>query len=526
MKKPINLRHLNNHASQFLLARSIQHTVWVAAVTAAVIGCGARVDKGNTGSETHWLDECKRDAECGAESCLCESCTRGCTTDADCRIGNVAAKCVANADLKQASTCDTDTPSRVCAAPSAITTAVTLPSGDAASTAAPDPSGDAAVPAPSEMSMVELPSNPKICDGSDAIRLVVHRYIDGLFSGPSLFTGANGTRFLAIDGHCNFWISTELGIVREGTLLDTTPLAAYETTTYGKLGNFSDFRPMYACQEGYPTVLWDPSGVTADTCGLQEPTPPAGWVEAFIHADELMQALAAVGELSRGPLRVIFDREENTNEATTWPLALDLAAVIPKAPLANQDYWAPDAGFLFKPGEDAEALRTARNSTNFSSAVFLLPLDAGAAPSVVGHMRDELPLRVKTALDYAGSLANSTDACIRPEDPAWACTDDSDCCGGLHCCTDCGDRSGLCVDDPDPCATCLENGGNWMPRLGTGCAAECPNDIECFSDACPAACAPDNCGGCFNESECWVAGCDWSNAGGSINETCRAFTSL
>ena len=56
------------------------------------------------------------------------------------------------------------------------------------------------------------------------------------------------------------------------------------------------------------------------------------------------------------------------------------------------------------------------------------------------------------------------------------------------------------------CQECLNDGGTWqVDECTSNCALQ---DISCFRDTCPPACSED-CSGCFSESECNNAGCEW-----------------
>jgi hypothetical protein len=58
----------------------------------AVTSCG-RTDNGGGDSNTHWLEVCETDAECGALDCLCGVCSRRCDAASDCRGFGSRASC-------------------------------------------------------------------------------------------------------------------------------------------------------------------------------------------------------------------------------------------------------------------------------------------------------------------------------------------------------------------------------------------------------------------------------------------------
>lgn len=70
---------------------------------------GACFDSGSPqseGGQTHWLDECTRDADCGGLQCICQTCTVACVTGEECQEGISAdAVCVAATALINASAC-------------------------------------------------------------------------------------------------------------------------------------------------------------------------------------------------------------------------------------------------------------------------------------------------------------------------------------------------------------------------------------------------------------------------------------
>src|SRR5687767_2151445 len=47
-------------------------------------GCGEVNEGGGTDSNTHWLEPCERDAECGDLVCVCGQCTQPCEDDGAC----------------------------------------------------------------------------------------------------------------------------------------------------------------------------------------------------------------------------------------------------------------------------------------------------------------------------------------------------------------------------------------------------------------------------------------------------------
>src|SRR5690242_13846020 len=48
-------------------------------------------------SQTHWLTECRSDADCGELSCVCGSCAAYCDDDESCDVAGLATSCRARA---------------------------------------------------------------------------------------------------------------------------------------------------------------------------------------------------------------------------------------------------------------------------------------------------------------------------------------------------------------------------------------------------------------------------------------------
>lgn len=66
----------------------------LAFAVALVVCASCDSSAGGSGGETHWLDDCNADADCGGNlTCRCGVCTRECRGDADCRSGSRTATC-------------------------------------------------------------------------------------------------------------------------------------------------------------------------------------------------------------------------------------------------------------------------------------------------------------------------------------------------------------------------------------------------------------------------------------------------
>lgn len=100
-----------------------------ALLMAMLPGCGSRIDGGNTGSETHWLQSCDNDSDCGKYSCYCGTCTLGCESNSQCTQGNgEPASCVEVGGSSDQASCGDDAPKRVCAIAEQRTTEIEVDS--------------------------------------------------------------------------------------------------------------------------------------------------------------------------------------------------------------------------------------------------------------------------------------------------------------------------------------------------------------------------------------------------------------
>lgn len=495
--------------SERAVGRFSRHWVTVALATMTAFGCGARVNGGNTGSETHWLQACDADSDCGQYSCLCGICSRACDSDGQCDEGdNPDGQCTARDDVDSDVKCATSDPERICA-----------------------PKDGQVTPQPA-------PIDGEICDGSDDIRLLTQSYGGGPLPSTYGFFGAYGSSFLAIDGMCNFWVSRRLGQVIVGSVTDRSVLEGYETTYYQNLRRFAAFNPAGGCTDAGTFVVADPSGVVEFTCGAQD--PPAGWEDTRTAASELASALTLLGERSTGSLRAVFVRAESSNsDIALWPLDLDPSAWVLEESLSWDVFARPGFGVGFAAGERAETLRMAAEDEETGYGKEFSFIGAQGPQQLRLLLRDDIPPKVFAALDAArrsiygrDSLGetcdvgtgcdagtcmtrseavgggNACNTCITPDDNGseWACQSNADCCAGLTCCVDCGEKSGTCIAEPDPCEVCTESGANWQPG-DKACLPACVPDSVCWNE-CRGVCSIDNCEACGRSDECWAAGCE------------------
>jgi hypothetical protein len=92
---------LSEAMRQYRFAREHRAVTWLFPlfVSLTSFGCGARVEPIDpANSQTHWLEGCSTNAECGDLECLCGICTTVCTDDAQCDTLDTAAVCGTGGD--------------------------------------------------------------------------------------------------------------------------------------------------------------------------------------------------------------------------------------------------------------------------------------------------------------------------------------------------------------------------------------------------------------------------------------------
>lgn len=78
------------------------------ALAALPPSCGGNSESTGTDSNTHWLEECDDDSDCGSLACVCGACSKPCDTAAACEGFGANAVCVVP------TTCDEPSPPAVC----------------------------------------------------------------------------------------------------------------------------------------------------------------------------------------------------------------------------------------------------------------------------------------------------------------------------------------------------------------------------------------------------------------------------
>ena len=74
--------------------------------TVALLQCGST--SSTSGTETHWLQSCESDAECGGFQCVCGLCTLPCTDTADCNEAPETSVCGSTSAALDPEACASD----------------------------------------------------------------------------------------------------------------------------------------------------------------------------------------------------------------------------------------------------------------------------------------------------------------------------------------------------------------------------------------------------------------------------------
>jgi hypothetical protein len=458
--KQMNKKTVGLRSGRWLLP-ALAATLWLP-------GCGARANSGgNTGSETHWLQACDTDSDCGAYACYCGVCTRSCESAGQCDDeSGPDAECAAPDALEDHAACG-DVPAKICVTEDAVVHS-TDGGGETNPTSGPVGTTDVGTTSvATDSSSTEVPTDAVICDGSDEVRLWTQTTND--FHPPQEgFRIAYGSKYLAIDGKCNFWAASPDGLFT-GTITDQTVLADYEASYFGKLARFADYDPGPSIPDSDLAYVADTSGqVSINTSGAAD--PPEGYEETWAAINQLTDDLVQAGERSAGPLRLLMVVGEVISPEP-WPLELD-----PKPWVAENfpgDEKRPDAGIWLNAGETANALRATGEGTYAYTG-------AAGTEYLQLFLRDEVPPKVLAALigaqktnslngaeigatcdetedcsnrltcmthSESGGGGSACNTCIAPgaKGADWECQSNDDCCGGLVCCVDCGDQSRILV---------------------------------------------------------------------------------
>jgi hypothetical protein len=296
-------------------------------------------------------------------------------------------------------TSPTQTPPQASEPPPAVSE---LPLPDDSTTAAPSVSVPPEPPEPPEV----------ICDDSDTVRFLSNT--DGGFVDQYYSFMEYGHQLLAIDGHCNYWVTTAAdGWVRTGQVTEAEVQDLALQASYGNWDSFGDYQGD-SCDDGAGTVLWDSEAALLCVCGCDGEGAPAGYPEAFKAARMLSTDLFELGEQSTDGLQllVVADVAERfSDEGVPWPLPWDPASIaIPNEESFNIN---PMSGQLIEEQADRELLRAMRadyaanmGSFNYQAVhVFAAAGDGGTEQHYLVFLRDEVPAAVRAARVAAGDAA-------------------------------------------------------------------------------------------------------------------------
>jgi len=395
-------------------------------------GCG-RTDSPQLDSETHWLTSCDSDQDCGAGSCECGVCTTACVTSADCSgLGLASVECVglsgacasvataAGASSSEGAACllscvdDADCAglgagarceSQRCERPALAGLNGTGGSGGSGGSSVVAGSGGQAGGGAAS-------AGAALCDGSEDVRFAW--FVGGGFvSTYYSFTASRGLGFLAIDGQCRFWRSTEPGGVVYAGALDPDDAEAFASTLdYERVLGIGTFEDPPDCSDGGTDVIWTPESRITCSCGpcSDNPSAPSGWTVAFrTMSDARLDDWFGAGQPMTGPARMVLlafdDNPSDPNPLLPWPLS--------RAPRASEFYSAPaaideSAGVDIADPDELSLLRATRATYlarmpgfDHTQLVYITPSSTSAFDML---LRDEVPAPVQTALRAASRV--------------------------------------------------------------------------------------------------------------------------
>lgn len=399
-------------------------------------GCG-RAESPQLDSETHWLTTCSSDSDCAAGQCECGVCTEACTTSADCAgLGVAGVECVplsgacaSGAGGEPASdgavcllSCSDDADcaglgagarcqSERCERPELGSVVGNGGAGGAASGGSGG-SGGASVVAGSGGQGGGAASAAALCDGSEDVRFAWVAG-GGFVSGYYSFSTSRGLGFLAIDGQCRFWRSTQPGgVVSEGVLEPDDAAAFASTLDYERVLRVGRYEAPPACTDGGTNVIWTPESRMTCTCGpcSDNPSAPSGWTVAFrTMTDARLDDWFGNAQPMTGPARMLLlsfaDSAPEPNPVLPWPLARAPRASEFDAERASIE---ESSGVELSDPDELSLLRATRATylerVPGSDHTQLAYITAGSISAFDMLLRDELPEPVQTALRAASGV--------------------------------------------------------------------------------------------------------------------------
>jgi hypothetical protein len=250
-----------------------------------------------------------------------------------------------------------------------------------------------------------VPPQPKeICDGSDAVRFLSNT--DGGFVDQYYAFMEYGHQLLAIDGHCNYWVTAAAdGQVRTGVVTEAEAQDLVLQANYGNWGMFNGYVGDF-CSDGAGTVLWDSEEVLLCACSCNGEGAPPGYPEAFVAARTLSTELYSMGEPSTDALQLLVvaaGADSFQDEGVAWPLEWDPATVA----IEDQQTFAitAESGMRVTDAEQCAALRRMRveyatqgGPANYNAVHAVSAAnDGGVAQHYLVFTRDDVPASVRAA---------------------------------------------------------------------------------------------------------------------------------
>jgi hypothetical protein len=304
------------------MARRLTYSVLLFAALAA---CSDK-SQPQTGSQTHFLETC--DESCPAPyECICGACTRSCESDAPCTEQVKNAHCTVSLSTDDTQECKGE--GLVCdVACQRNSDCNPLGAGYTC-----EGSRCRAMPRASGITGVsgETPPPPKICDGSDDIRIGIWNAAGSFTTSGWTFMHPVADSFAFIDGHCQFYASADaLTGVASGSLDAAT---AAQLAIEIRLASFPRFQAFNypGCSDGGTSIMSDGTHVFACMCGECGDDAPAGLPEALDAGQTWIKQLVAQGTPWNFEVRAVatdFLGTVHLEEPQTWPLTLSIDEIL------------------------------------------------------------------------------------------------------------------------------------------------------------------------------------------------------